>query len=91
MLLMFANANFLCCSSLLLLRANLSAGSFCLFCFSFRRGVKVKAEPIRFWYGARTNLEGDDQVDLLAHQHDELGSQLAREADLRVLCVRQQT
>lgn len=88
---MHANADFPCCSSLLLLRANLYASSFCLFCYSFRCGVKVKAEPIRFWYCARTNLEGDDQVDLLAHHHDELGSQLAREADFRVLCVRQQT
>lgn len=39
----------------------------------------------------RTNLEGDDQVDLLTHHHEEFGPQVARQADLRVLCVRQQT
>lgn len=35
----------------------------------------------------RTNLEGDDEVHLLAHNCDEPGSQMAREADLWMLCV----
>ena len=30
----------------------------------------------------RTHLEGDDQVHLVAHDPDEFGSQLARQADL---------
>lgn len=37
----------------------------------------------RIW----TNLEGDDQVHLRAHNRDEFGSQMARQADLRMLCV----
>lgn len=79
-----------------------SAVFFCLFRFSFRRRLKVKAELMRFLFGvtvlagtpqasARTNLEGDDQVDLLAHHHDELGSQMAREADLGMLWATHQT
>lgn len=34
-----------------------------------------------------TNLEGDDQVHLLAHKRDEFGPQLARQADLGMLWV----
>ena len=35
-----------------------------------------------------SHLEGDDQVDLLAHLPDELGPQVAREPDLWLLCGR---
>lgn len=34
---------------------------------------------------AWTNLEGDDQVHLLSHRLDELGSQMAGKADLWML------
>lgn len=37
-----------------------------------------------------SNLEGDDQVHLLAHSLDEFGSQMARQADLWMLWMEQQ-
>ena len=35
-----------------------------------------------------SHLEGDDQVDLVAHPPDQLGPQVARKPDLGLLCGR---
>lgn len=47
------------------------------------KGQKKKPELGQTW----TNLEGDDQVHLIAHNREQFGSQMARQADLWMLCV----